>query len=78
MLDDAAFDVEAWLADEIATEFAKAEGAAFVERNGTNRPKGFLTAYAVGDERRVARVRDAAICGRRARRGISQPTRRTS
>ncbi len=44
MLDDAAFDVEAWLAGEIATEFARAEGAAFVGGNGVNRPKGFLTA----------------------------------
>ena len=44
MLDDAAFDVEAWLADEIATEFAKAEGAAFVTGNGVNRPRGFLQA----------------------------------
>ena len=43
MLDDAAFDVENWLAGEIATEFAKAEGAAFVNGNGTNKPKGFLT-----------------------------------
>ncbi len=43
MLDDAAFDVEAWLAGEIATEFARAEGAAFVGGNGVNRPKGFLT-----------------------------------
>lgn len=43
MLDDAAFDVEAWLATEIATEFAKAEGTAFVSGSGTNRPKGFLT-----------------------------------
>ncbi|HEX8655596.1 MAG TPA: phage major capsid protein [Allosphingosinicella sp.] len=42
MLDDAAFDVEAWLASEIATEFARAEGAAFVNGNGVNRPKGFL------------------------------------
>jgi HK97 family phage major capsid protein len=42
MLDDAAFDVEGWLAGEIATEFAKAEGAAFVNGNGTNKPKGFL------------------------------------
>ena len=42
MLDDAAFDLEAWLASEIATEFARAEGAAFVSGNGTNRPKGFL------------------------------------
>lgn len=43
MLDDAQFDVEAWLAEEIATEFAKAEGTAFVSGNGTNRPKGFLS-----------------------------------
>jgi len=49
MLDDAAFDVENWLAGEIATEFAKAEGAAFVNGNGTNRPKGFLT-YTVTNE----------------------------
>jgi len=44
MLDDAAFDVESWLSQEIATEFARAEGAAFVSGSGTNRPKGFLTA----------------------------------
>ncbi len=43
MLDDAAFDVEGWLAGEIAHEFAKAEGAAFVNGTGTNQPKGFLT-----------------------------------
>ena len=44
MLDDAAFDVEAWLAQEIATEFARAEGSAFVSGSGINRPKGFLAA----------------------------------
>ena len=43
MLDDAGFDVETWLANEIATEFAKAEGSAFVSGNGVNKPKGFLT-----------------------------------
>ena len=43
MLDDAAFDVEQWLAEEIAAEFARAEGAAFVGGNGVNRPRGFLT-----------------------------------
>jgi HK97 family phage major capsid protein len=42
MLDDAAFDVEEWLASEIAAEFARAEGAAFVNGSGTDRPKGFL------------------------------------
>jgi len=44
MLDDAAFDLESWLASEIAMEFARAEGAAFVTGNGVNRPAGFLTA----------------------------------
>ncbi len=44
MLDDAGFDVESWLAQEIATEFARAEGAAFVGGSGVNRPKGFLAA----------------------------------
>jgi HK97 family phage major capsid protein len=44
MLDDAQFDVEQWLADEIAAEFARAEGAAFVNGSGVNRPRGFLQA----------------------------------
>ncbi|MGE4429136.1 MAG: phage major capsid protein [Sphingobium sp.] len=43
MLDDAAFDVEGWLAGEIAQEFARAEGAAFLNGTGTNQPKGLLT-----------------------------------
>jgi HK97 family phage major capsid protein len=43
MLDDAMFDVEAWLANEIATEFARAEGLAFVNGTGTNQPLGFLS-----------------------------------
>ena len=43
MLDDAMFDVEAWLANEIATEFARAEGVAFVKGTGTNQPLGFIS-----------------------------------
>ena len=43
MLDDSAFDVESWLASEIATEFAKAEGSAFVNGDGGDKPSGFLT-----------------------------------
>ncbi|MBC2670512.1 phage major capsid protein [Novosphingobium piscinae] len=46
MLDDAMFDLEAWLADEIGREFARAEGAAFVNGSGTNQPRGFLMAPA--------------------------------
>jgi HK97 family phage major capsid protein len=54
MLDDAVFDIEAWLADEIAREFARAEGAAFVTGSGVNRPKGFLASptSAAGDATR--------------------------
>jgi HK97 family phage major capsid protein len=44
MLDDAGFDLETWLANEIAAEFARAEGAAFVSGTGTNQPRGFLGA----------------------------------
>lgn len=44
MLDDAGFDLESWLAGEIASEFARAEGAAFISGNGVNRPRGFLSA----------------------------------
>jgi HK97 family phage major capsid protein len=43
MLDDAMFDVESWLASEIATEFARAEGMAFVKGTGTSQPLGFLS-----------------------------------
>jgi HK97 family phage major capsid protein len=46
MLDDAMFDVEAWLAQEIAQEFARAEGQAFVGGSGVGQPMGF-TKYPV-------------------------------
>lgn len=54
MLDDAHFDVEQWLAGEIASEFARAEGAAFVNGDGVNRPRGFLRqpTAATGDSAR--------------------------
>ena len=42
MLDDAGFDLESWLASEVAMEFARAEGEAFVKGSGVNRPLGFL------------------------------------
>lgn len=47
MLDDAAVDLESWLANEVQTEFAKQEGLAFVAGNGVNKPNGFLS-YAAG------------------------------
>jgi HK97 family phage major capsid protein len=42
LLDDAAFDVETWLAGRIAERFARAEAATFVTGDGVNKPRGFL------------------------------------
>lgn len=42
MLNDVAFDLEGWLANEIAIEFALSEGTAFVNGTGSNQPRGFL------------------------------------
>jgi len=49
MLDDAFFDIEAWLAEELSLEFAQKEGAAFVSGDGVNKPSGFLTAPTSAD-----------------------------
>lgn len=43
LLDDAAVDVEQWVASEIDTVFAEQEGAAFVTGDGVNKPTGFMT-----------------------------------
>lgn len=42
LLDDAEYDVGAFLAAEIASEFAEQEGEAFVTGNGIEKPRGFL------------------------------------
>lgn len=47
LLDDASINMEAWLAAKVADKFARDESAAFVNGNGVNRPRGFLT-YATG------------------------------
>ena len=43
LLDDAAFDIEGWLAGRIADKFSRAEAMAFVSGDGVDKPKGFLT-----------------------------------
>ena len=43
ILDDTAFDMEAWLAERIADRFLRAESDAFVNGTGANQPAGFLT-----------------------------------
>lgn len=47
LLDDALVNVDAWLAEEVQTEFAYQEGVAFVSGDGANKPFGFLT-YVTG------------------------------
>ncbi|EQB09651.1 phage major capsid protein [Novosphingobium lindaniclasticum] len=47
LIDDAEFDVEAWLADEVETEFARQEGIANLSGDGNNKPHGILT-YVTG------------------------------
>lgn len=43
ILDDSAINMEAWLAAKVADKFARAENDAFVNGNGVNKPRGFLT-----------------------------------
>ncbi|KLE32451.1 phage major capsid protein [Aurantiacibacter luteus] len=47
MLDDAGFDLEAWLTSEVDGEFAIQENIAFLSGNGSNKPYGILT-YVTG------------------------------
>jgi len=42
LLEDGFFDVEAWLADELAIEFAEQEGSAFINGDGVAKPRGIL------------------------------------
>lgn len=50
LLDDSAFDIEAWLAGRIADKFARAEAAAFVNGDGIDKPRGFLTHTSVDND----------------------------
>lgn len=47
MLDDAAIDLEAWLAGEVQSEFSRQENIAFLNGDGVNKPHGLLT-YVTG------------------------------
>ncbi len=49
LLDDAAINIDEWLAQEVEISFAEQESAAFINGDGTNKPKGILD-YATVDE----------------------------
>ena len=43
LLEDAAVNIDEWVAEEVRIAFAEQENAAFVSGDGTNKPKGFLS-----------------------------------
>lgn len=43
LLDDSAFDIETWLAGRVADKFARSEADAFINGDGSDKPRGFLT-----------------------------------
>lgn len=47
LLDDASINIEAWLAEKVASKFSRLEATAFVSGNGVGRPRGILT-YTAG------------------------------
>ncbi len=49
LLDDSIVDIDQWLADEVQSEFAVQESAAFVNGDGINQPKGFLS-YTIAED----------------------------
>lgn len=59
-LDDIFFNVEAWLAEEIAQRFAVVEGTAVISGTGSSQPKGFLNATPVTTDDFASPMRAAA------------------
>ncbi|EJN01409.1 phage major capsid protein [Phyllobacterium sp. YR531] len=49
LLDDGVVDVEQWISTEVETAFAEQEGKAFINGDGTNKPRGFLTYETVAE-----------------------------
>ena len=68
LLDDAAYDVGAFISDNAATAFAQTEGAAFIAGDGISKPRGFLsvTPEAKGDATRTAGALEFAVSGEAA------------
>lgn len=59
-LDDLQFNVENWLAENIADEFAYQEGEAVIRGNGTNKPTGMINTTPVTTADSASPVRAAA------------------
>ena len=50
LLEDSAIDLDSWIAEEIEAAFSEQESTAFVSGNGSDRPKGFLTASKISEK----------------------------
>ena len=50
LLDDAAVDIDAWLASEVETAFAEQESTAFINGDGNNKPRGLLDHPAIAED----------------------------
>lgn len=60
LLDDAAINIENWLADKIGSKFARTEASAFVSGDGVGKPRGFLTYPAGTDWGQIEQVNTGA------------------
>lgn len=47
LIDDAAIDIEAWIAEKVSDVFSRKENTAFISGNGVGQPRGILT-YTAG------------------------------
>jgi len=65
MLDDAAFDLGAWLQGYIADRFARAEAGGYVTGSGVDKPRGFTTydTAATADDSRSSGVLEHVVSG---------------
>ena len=65
LLDDAATDVEGWLAGKVADKFARTEGTAFAAGTGVGQPKGLFayTTAATADDTRAWGVFEHVVTG---------------
>lgn len=76
LLDDAAVNVEAWLADKVADQFTRKENTAFMSGTGTDRPKGLLSRSIVstGDDSRAWGALQYIASGKSADFADTHPT----
>lgn len=61
LLDDSNINIEEWMVDRVSAQMARVENAAFVNGDGKNKPKGFLT-YAGTDQETWGKLQTFTTC----------------